>query len=100
MYTEVTFGNFLNRVLDKARAQHGIEFSHYPNYAVQKQTGDWCYQIENGFNVRVFRWGAGEDGSQRVAGPNWHDTTSEVLTPEVFEPRFETDFLQAIEKLK
>ncbi len=96
MYTQVTFGQFLERLFAQAKAERGIEFDEYPNMAMGWRDGDWLYQMVNGFNVRIFRWPPHENREETIVGPDW-DNLSE--TREEFEARFEKDFLQAVEHL-
>ena len=70
-YIQVSFGQFLERLLSQAKAEHGIEFDEYPNIAVSGCKGDWLYQIDSRFGVRVFRWPDHEKREQKVKGPDW-----------------------------
>jgi hypothetical protein len=94
MYTQVTFGHFLERVFANAKASHGIEFDQYPNTAVAWEKGDWLYEITNGFSVRVFRWLS--EPKLELAGPDFANARE---THEAFEARFEREFFKAIAEL-
>jgi hypothetical protein len=96
MYTQVTFGEFLDRPLARAKAEHGIDFRAYPNPAVRWLPGDWLYEIVNSFDVRIFRWALPECEAL-IAGPLWDDPSE---TREQFEARFEKDFSDSIKRLK
>jgi len=96
MYTQVSFGQFLEKLLAQAKAEHGIEFDEYPNLALRSLDGDWLYQIENNFSVRVFRWPPHKKLEEKVAGPDW-DNLQE--TREEFEARFAKDFTHVIIRL-
>jgi len=65
MYTQVSFGQFLERLFSQAKAERGIEFDEYPNPAVSSSDGDWLYEIDNGFRVRIFRWPPQRIGKRR-----------------------------------
>jgi len=71
MYTQVSFGQFLERLFSQAKAERGIEFDEHPNIAVSRRKGDWLDQIDNRFGVRVFRWPDHEKREQKVKGPDW-----------------------------
>src|SRR5205809_6365160 len=92
MYTQVTFGEFLNNVLE----QTGLEFKEYPNTAIEWNQGDWGYEILNDMSVRIFRY-AVRDREIKIDGPKWNDTRE---TPELFQPRFESAFKAAIASLQ
>jgi adenylate cyclase class IV len=96
MYTQVTFGQFLEKLFSKTKAERGIEFDEYPNLAVSHRDGDWLHQIDNRLGVRVFRWPLHENKDEMVKGPDW-DNLQE--TREEFETRFENDFSQALNHL-
>jgi hypothetical protein len=96
MYTQVTFGLFLETLLARLKGEQGIEFGdEYPNPAIPRYQGDWLYEIVGGFSVRVFRWGL--DREVEVAGPNWNNLSE---TQQEFEARFTKDFFQAIAELE
>ena len=95
MYTEVTFAEFLGRPLDKAKAERGIEFHQSPNVPIHWTEGDWLYEIQNGFSVRLFRW-LKHDHEVVIDGPDWGNLRQ---TREEFEARFENEFDAAIERL-
>ncbi len=92
MYTQVTFGEFLNSVLE----QSGIEFKHYPNIAIEWNRGDWGYEILNDMSVRVFRFAVSERQIE-IEGPKWDDRKE---TRESFQPRFADAFKAAIANLQ
>jgi hypothetical protein len=96
MYTQVSFGQFLERLFSQAKAERGIEFDEYPNLAVSRRDGDWLYQIDNRFGVRIFRWPDHQNREQKVKGPDWDNLRE---TREEFEVRFENDFRQAVNHL-
>lgn len=96
MYTQVSFGQFLERLFSQAKAERGIEFDEYPNIAVGREDGDWLYEIDNRFGVRIFRWAHHENVEQKVKGPDW-DNLQE--TREEFEVRCENDFRRAVNDL-
>lgn len=96
MYTQVSCGQFLERLFSQAKTERGIEFDEYPNVAVSRREGDWLYEIDNRFGVRIFRWSHDEISEQKVKEPDW-DTLRE--TREEFEARFENDFRQALNHL-
>ena len=59
MFTQVSFGQFLESLFKQAYSRYGIEFSdQYPNLAVYtpQAVGLWGYEIVGGFSVRLFRW--------------------------------------------
>jgi hypothetical protein len=95
MYTQVTFGDFLTRILEKVKRERGIEFDRYPNIAVHWDEGDWLYQICNDFSVRVFRWLRAD--KILIEGP-YHDIPP-LETQEDFEARFEVEFNAAVDQL-
>ena len=92
MYTQVTFGEFLNNVLERS----GLEFEEYPNTAIQWNQGDWGYEILNDMSVRIFRY-AVRDRETKIDRLRWSDTQE---TPELFQPRFESAFKAAIANLQ
>lgn len=96
MYTQVSFSQFLERPFAQAKAEHGIEFDEYPNVAVNRMPGDWLHEIQNGFNVRLFRWPPHEGKEVMIAGPDWNNLRE---TREEFEARFEIDFTEAVRRL-
>jgi hypothetical protein len=96
MYTQVSFGQFLERLFSRAKAERGIEFDEYPNLALNSREGDWLYEIDNRFGVRIFRWPSYENREEKVDGPDW-DNLQE--TREEFEARFEKDFMKAVDHL-
>src|SRR5260370_34170199 len=97
MYTQVTFGQFLDTVLGDVNSESGIHFDGSPNptMAFIWREGEWLYEINNDFSVRVFRWHQPAN-EVLVAGPRWGDLTE---TREQFEPRFREDFKAAIQTL-
>jgi hypothetical protein len=94
MYTEVTFGLFLERLFAQVKSAHGIEFGQYPNTAIKWSDGDWLYEMD-GFSVRLFRWPPRPKREILVEG--WVGTQE---MREQFEARFEHDFFRAIATLK
>ena len=97
MYTQVTFGLFLERLFAKAKTDDGIEFHEYPNIAISWEDGDWLYQIVGAFCVRISRWPSHREREVLINGPDW-DNLEE--TRQEFEARFEIDLLQALADLK
>lgn len=59
MYTQVSFGDFLARILENIKSEREIEFDEYPNSGVQWSDGDWLYEIRKDFSVRVLDGFAG-----------------------------------------
>jgi hypothetical protein len=96
MYTQVTFGEFFDRSLAWAKRQRSIEFGEYPNPALNSKDGDWLYEIDNGFSVRIFRWPPHEGKERTIACPKWGDVREDR---ETFEPRFEKEFREAVDSL-
>ena len=94
MYTQVTFADFLGRVLAEVKVERGIEFGDYPNVAMNWSRGQWLSDVQNGFSVRVFRWGLG--GEVIVSGPDWSNTAE---TRGEFENRFDREFRAALDQL-
>jgi hypothetical protein len=95
VYTEVSFGLFLETLLEWAKREKGIEFDEYPNISIPWREGDWLYEILGDFSVRVFRW-LQQGAEKKIDGPRW-DNLKE--TREEFERRFEQDFKGAVSKL-
>jgi hypothetical protein len=59
MFTQVSFGQFLEPLFKQAHSRYGIEFSdQYPNLAVYtpQAVGLWGYEVVGGFSLRLFRW--------------------------------------------
>ena len=90
MYTQVTFGLFLERVLDEIRQDFGIEFDEYPNTAVHWLEGQWLYSMD-GFSVEIFQWLSHE--KRTIKGWHWRDDR------DAFEARFASEFRGAIQEL-
>ena len=76
MYTQVTFGLFLERVLDEIRQDFGIEFDEYPNTAVHWLEGQWLSHEK-----------------RTIKGWHWRDDR------DAFEARFASEFRGAIQEL-
>jgi hypothetical protein len=98
MFTQVSFGQFLEPLFKQAHSRDGIEFSdQYPNLAVYtpQAVGLWGYEIVGGFSLRLFRW-LTNIPEQVIRGPYENPDES----PEEFRIRFEREFWAAIEALK
>ena len=98
MFTQVSFGQFLESLFKQAYSRYGIEFSdQYPNLAVYtpQAVGLWGYEIVGGFSVRLFRW-LTNIPEQVISGP--YENRDESL--EEFRIRFEREFWAATEALK
>lgn len=92
MYTQVTFGQFLDRLL----ANSGIEFKQYPNPWDDWRQGDWGYEIQHDMAVRIFRYSS-RNAETTIPGPRWNDISETCGT---FEPRFTAGFNAAVMNLQ
>lgn len=95
MFTQVGFGEFLDPFLQRAKVEHSIEFQESPNVPIHWEKGDWLYAVENGFDVRIFRWLEHEKPEIGISGPY-----SKNETLEQFAKRFAEEFWAGIERLK
>jgi len=95
MYTQVTFGEFLVRILNNIKRERGIEFDEYPKVPVQWSEGDWLYEVRKDFSVRVFRWLRRDE--VLIEGP-YRDIPS-AENHEEFEARFAAEFDSAVDQL-
>ena len=90
MFTQVSFGRFLEPLFEQARSRYGIEFAdQYPIVAIYtlQAVGLWGYEIVGAFSLRLFRW-LTNIPEQVIRGP-YEDPDEST---EDFRIRFEPEF--------